>query len=70
MIRLFNLIICLQFFAKNINTIKQKSSLSAERSSVTLKSCSPLTKQNYNMQFKKSDSGNYLSASTGTFMAV
>lgn len=36
-IRLFKLIICLQFFAKNINNSEQKNFMSADRSSVTLK---------------------------------
>lgn len=44
MIRLLKLIICLQFFAKNINNSEQKNFLSAGRSSVTLK-YSPLTKK-------------------------
>ena len=44
MIHLFKLIICLQFFVKNINTCEQKNFMSAERSSVTL-NYSPLTKQ-------------------------
>jgi len=45
MIHLFKLIICLQFFAKSINTSEQKNSMSTERSSVTLKYSPPLTKK-------------------------